>query len=113
MNVCYYCRVAYDDGCSLAMQKVELRRYAEQIGTIVGEYAEHSSGLTLARPELQRVTEALLSGQAEMLIVKSIDRISRAWNMTQRYIELLTRHGIRLLCIKDQCMFSDKGVFAF
>ena len=54
-----YCRVAHDDGFSLEAQGAELRRYAEQAGyTIVGAADEHSSGLTLDRPALQKVTEA-------------------------------------------------------
>ncbi|MFQ8776201.1 MAG: recombinase family protein [Roseburia sp.] len=45
-------------------QAEELRRYAEQAGyTIVGAAAEHVSGMTLDRPALQEVMEAVLAGR--------------------------------------------------
>lgn len=113
MNVCYYCRVAYNDDFSLEMQKEEILRYAEHVGTVVGGYAESGSGMILERPELQRVTEVLLSGQAEMLIIKNIDRISRSYEMIIQYINLLTENGIELLCIEERYIFSDKGTYVF
>ena len=114
MRVFFYCRVAHDDGFSLEAQGAELRRYAEQAGyTIVGAADEHSSGLTLDRPALQKVTEAVLAGKVDMVLVKSIDRIGREWGMTQRYIDLLTEHKVQLLCVRDRLLFSEKGATHF
>ena len=114
MRVFFYCRVAHDDGFSLEAQGAELRRYAEQAGyTIVGAADEHSSGLTLDRPALQKVTEAVLAGKVDMVLVKSIDRIGREWGRTQRYIDLLTEHKVHLLCVRDRLLFSEKGVTHF
>ena len=63
MKAYFYCRVAHDDSFSLERQAEELRRYAEQAGyTIVGAAAEHVSGMTLDRPALQEVMEAVLAG---------------------------------------------------
>ena len=46
----------------------KLRRYAEQAGyTIVGVAAEHGSGLTLDRPALQELTEAVLAGKVDVV----------------------------------------------
>lgn len=33
--------------------------------------------------------------------------------MTQSYIDQLTRHKVKLLCIKERCLFSEKGVIHF
>ena len=29
--------------------------------------------------------------------------------MTQRYIDLLTQHRVKLLCIRDQLLFGENG----
>ena len=114
MKVFIYCRVAHNDSFSLEAQETELRRYAAQAGyTIVGAAAEHGSGLTLDLPALQKVTQAVLAGEVDLVLVKSIDRIGREWGMTQRYIDLLAEHRVKLLCIKERCLFSDKAVSQF
>ena len=78
MRVFVYCRVAHDDSFSLEAQAVQLRRIAAQAGyTIIGASAEQGSGLTLDRPGLEKVTQAVLDGKVDMLLVNSIDRIGR------------------------------------
>lgn len=113
MKVFLYCRVAHDDGFSLQAQEHELRRYAKQAGyTIIGAATECGSGLTLDRPALQELTQAVLVGEAEMVLVHNIDRIGREWGMTQRYIDLLTAHKVTLLCVRENVRFSEQGVSA-
>ena len=91
MKAYFYCRVAHDDSFSLERQAEELRRYAEQAGyTIVGVAAEHGSGMTLDRPALQEVMEAVLAGKVDVVLISSLDRIGRDWGMTKQYIDLLT-----------------------
>lgn len=110
MRVFFYCRVAHDDGFSLEAQGAELRRYAQQAGyTIVGAADEHGNGLTLDRPGLQKVTEAVLAGKVDMVLVKSVDRIGREWGMGQSYIDLLTKHKVKLLCMRERLIFSETG----
>lgn len=114
MRVFFYCRVAHDDGFSLEAQGAELRRYAERAGyTIVGAADEHGSGLTLDRPALQKVTQAVLAGEVDMVLVKSVDRIGREWGMTQNYIDLLTKHKVKLLCMRERLLISETGVSHF
>ena len=80
MRVFVYCRVAHDDSFSLEAQATQLRRYAEQAGyTIIGATAEQGSGLALDRPGLEKVTQAVLTGKVDMVLVNSIDRIGREW----------------------------------
>ena len=94
MRVFVYCRVAHDDSFSLEAQAAQLRRYAEQAGyTIIGATAEQGNGLALDRPGLEMVTQAVLAGKVDMVLVNSIDRIGREWGMTQAYIDLLTQHA--------------------
>lgn len=110
MKACIYCRSACNDGFGLEIQKTELQRYANQNGyTVVGVYAECGSGLTLNRPKLKEVTDRILSGEAEMLIVKGIDRISRDRHKTHKYIDSLTKQGGKILCVNERRLFSDKS----
>ena len=81
MKAYFYCRVAHDDSFSLERQAEELRRYAEQAGyTIVGVAAEHGSGMTLDRPALQEVMEAVLAGKVDVVLISSLDRIGPAFH---------------------------------
>ena len=81
MKAYFYCRVAHDDSFSLEQQVAKLRRYAEQAGyTIVCVAAEHGSGLTLDRPALQELTEAVLAGKVDVVLVNSLDRVGRQSN---------------------------------
>ena len=114
MRVFVYCRIARDDSFSLEAQVAQLRRYAEQAGyTIIGATAEQGSGLALDRPGLEKVTQAVLAGEVDMVLVNSIDRIGREWGMTQAYIDLLTKHKVKLLCIRDRLLFDKQGVTYF
>ena len=96
MKAYFYCRVAHDDSFSLEQQVAKLRRYAEQAGyTIVGVAAEHGSGLTLDRPALQELTEAVFAGKVDVVLVNSLDRLGRNWGMTKQYIDLLAEHKVK------------------
>ena len=114
MKAYFYCRVAHDDSFSLEQQAAKLRRYAEQAGyTIVGVAAEHGSGLTLDRPALQEVMEAVLAGKVDMVLISSLDRIGRDWGMTKQYIALLTEHKVKLLCLRERVSSDISGVSPF
>ncbi len=99
---------------SLERQAEELRRYAEQAGyTIVGVAAEHGSGLTLDRPALQELTEAVLAGKVDAVLVNSLDRLGRDWGMTKQYIDLLTEHKVKLLCVRERMMIDSSSFSPF
>ena len=99
---------------SLERQAEELRRYAEQAGyTIVGVAAEHGSGLTLDRPALQELTEAVLAGKVDAVLVNSLDRLGRDWGMTKQYIDLLTEHEVKLLCVRERVMIDSSSFSPF
>ena len=99
---------------SLERQAEELRRYAEQAGyTIVGVAAEHGSGLTLDRPALQELTEAVLAGKVDVVLVNSLDRLGRDWGMTKQYIDLLTEHKVKLLCVRERMMIDSSSFSPF
>ena len=98
--------------CNKALHK--LRCYAEQAGyTIVGVAAEHGSGMTLDRPALQEVMEAVLAGKVDVVLISSLDRIGRDWGMTKQYIDLLTEHKVKLLCLRERVSSDISGVSPF
>lgn len=110
MRVYLYCRVDRDDSFSLEAQATTLRQYAEQAGyTIIGVACEHGNGLTLERPALQEVTQAVFAGKVDMVLVHSLTRIGREWGMTKRYVDLITERGVKLLCMQERLLFSEKG----
>jgi len=74
---------------------------------------EYGGGLTLDRPGMGKVTQAVLADEVDVVLVHSLTRIGREWGMTQSYIDQLTRHKVKLLCIKERCLFSEKGVIHF
>ena len=114
MRVFIYCRVARDDTFALEHQRFLLQLYAKRAGyTIIGAADEYGSGLTLDRPGMGKVTQAVLAGEVDVVLVHSLTRIGREWGMTQSYIDQLTRHKVKLLCIKERCLFSEKGVIHF
>ena len=114
MKAYFYCRVAHDDSFSLERQAEELRRYAEQAGyTIVGVAAEHGSGLTLDRPALQELTEAVLAGKVDVVLVNSLARLGRDWGMTEQYIDLLAEHKVKLLCVRERLMIDSASFSPF
>ena len=108
MKAYIYCRVAHDDGFSLELQADELRRYAKQAGyTVVGIAAEYGSGVTLDRPALQEVTEAVLAGRVDVVLVNSLDRLGRDRSMTKQYIDLLTEHKVKLHCVRERMIIDS------
>lgn len=76
---------------------------------MIGAVAEQGSGLTLDRPGLEKVTQAVLAGKVDVVLVNSIDRIGREWGMTQAYIDLLSQDKVKLLCVRDWLLFDETG----
>ena len=110
MRAFLYCRVAHEDSFALEHQRFLLQLYAKKAGyAIIGAADEYGSGLTLDRPALQKVTEAVVAGRVDVVLVHNLARIGREWGMTQRYIDLLTRHKVKLLCIRDRLLFDENG----
>ena len=110
MKAFLYCRVAHQDTFALEHQRFLLELYAKRAGyTIIGAVDEYGSGLTLDRPALKKVTETVAAGKVDVVLVHSLTRIGREWGMTQSYINLLTRHKVKLLCIRDRLLFDENG----
>jgi site-specific DNA recombinase len=81
--VAAYCRTACaterDPLSGVRLQEKEIRRYAKRHGQVItGTYAEAGvSGITLERPELQRLIADCRAGLIETVITKDPARLSR------------------------------------
>ena len=69
--------------------------------------------MTLDRPALQEVMEAVLAGKVDVVLISSLDRIGRDWGMTKQYIALLTEHKVKLLCLRERVSSDISGVSPF
>ena len=104
-----YCRVAHNDGFSLELQKEELSQFAKQAGLeIVGISAEYAGGRTLDRGGLNEVSQAICSGKADIVLVKSTSRIARDMQQFQEYIRFLSENGTTLCCMQEQLVFGGE-----
>ena len=80
MKAFLYCRVAHDDTFALEHQRFLLQLYAKRAGyTIIGAADEYGNGLALDRPGLEKVTQAVLAGNVDVVLVHSLTRIGREW----------------------------------
>lgn len=80
IRVAVYARVSTADGRQETENQLgELRRFAESSGwEIVGEYVDHESGSKADRPEFRRLFADAARRQFDILLIWSLDRLSRA-----------------------------------
>lgn len=104
-----YCRVAHNDVFSLELQKEELLQFAEQAGLeIVDISAEYAGGRTLDRDGLNEVSQAICSGKAAIVLVKSTSRIARDMPQFREYIRFLDENGAMLCCMQERLVFGGR-----
>lgn len=114
-RVAIYCRVARcTDPFPLEAQVAYLRNYAEQAGyTVVSVTAESGSGLRLDRPGLAAVSKAVSEGKADLILVKSLDRITRSCVLMQQYIDYLNKQKVTLLCASEGLEINSRNLYPF
>ena len=69
--------------------------------------------MTLDRPGLQELTEAVLTGKVDVMLVNSLDRLGRDWGMTRHYIDLLTERKVKLLCVRARLVIDSSSFSPF
>src|SRR3954452_11939955 len=84
-----YARVSTEDrGQDPETQLRPLREYAERRGfSVVGEFVDHASGTTEARPQYQRLLEAARKRELDVVLVWRYDRFARS---TRALVNALT-----------------------
>ena len=102
VRVFIYCRVGRKDQLAQAGQVNALRAYTQMAGyEEVGLAAEYGVFHTADRPGLNRATQAIIDGNADMVLVHNICRFGRDRHMVQDYIGLLAKYGGKLCCLKE------------
>lgn len=98
-----YCRTAcadaHDPLAGVRRQEEELRRYAKSKELAIGaSYAEAGvSGITLERPELQRLLADCRAGRIATIITKDPDRLSRDSGQLLLLLQFFRKAGVRVL----------------
>lgn len=107
-KVCGYIRVSTEEqargGVSLGDQEEKIRAYATFAGAdlLRVEVDAGLSGKNMERPALQRAIEAVLSGEADVLAVYAIDRLSRSTLDFLTIVSKLASAGRGFVSVREQ-----------
>ncbi|MBI2854445.1 MAG: recombinase family protein [Chloroflexi bacterium] len=116
MKAAIYCRVSTEgqerEGTSLQTQLEGCLKYCQTKGYEVAiKLSETYSGLTLERPKLEELREAVRSGAIDCVVVYSLDRFSRDPGHGAVLTDELERHGVALDAVTESVDSSDLGKF--
>lgn len=83
---------------TLERQLSTMREYAQtQKWVVAGEYVEEGvSGATDQRPELQRMVQNALSGDADLILVQDFSRLFRDTFLIEKYKRKLEKGGVAI-----------------
>lgn len=111
-----YARVSTEDqereGTSLGTQEEACRKYAEEQGYVVqNDYVikEVYSGLTLERPELERLRNWVSNKEVDGVVVYSTDRLSRDPVHLLFLVEEIDKKGVKLHFVTEPMDNSMEG----
>lgn len=122
-----YCRVSTADqvesGLGLEVQRKRTRQYAEMHGMeVVSEVADEGlSGASLKRPGIQEALRMIGAGEADVLVVAKLDRLTRSVGDLADIVEMFNRKGASLASVSEsldtssaagRMMVNLLGVFA-
>ena len=94
-----YCRTAYPDAHTLAMQQAHMEAFAEKRGfEVVGITSEHANGLTLSRRGLTEVSSAVDDGGVDLLLVTNLSRLGRNLEQVDNYLRWLNDWFVDVVC---------------
>lgn len=103
-NAWIYCRLddPQDIGGVMSIQYRQLKKFAEQKGFyVIGVSEDRGTGLTLDRPGLRAIREAVCDGDVQILLVSSVSRIGRDTEQTGQFLSFLHEHGVQAYAIKE------------
>lgn len=104
-----YCRTAEPNAFALRMQQEQLSAFAEKNHfDIVGCTSRQETGTTMARPGLAEITNAVLRGEMDILLVLNASRLGRDIRNTLEYVDWLEKHNVEVVCLNGD--FSIRGV---
>jgi site-specific DNA recombinase len=109
-----YCRVSTDnqeaEGTSLQTQLEACQNYCHGKGyEVAHRFSEAYSGLSLERPKLNELRELIRNEQIDLVVVHSLDRLSRDPVHGVIFTQELERHNIVLKAVLEDVDSSDLG----
>ncbi len=85
----------------------------ETAWVIAGEYREEdASANNLDRPVFKRLLADIEDGKIDVVIVAKLDRICRSLNNFYSFIELLGKHGVEFISLKE-CFDTTTAIGQF
>ncbi|MCD8160871.1 MAG: recombinase family protein [Clostridiales bacterium] len=104
-----YCRLSKDDelqgeSASIANQRSMLQDYCEKQGwEVIAVYQDDGfTGLSMDRPDFQRMLKAAEARMINLVITKDLSRLSRNYLEAGKMIEeFFPRHGVRYIALND------------
>jgi site-specific DNA recombinase len=118
MKAAIYCRVSTEgqeqEGTSLQTQLEACQKYCQSKGYEVAyQLTEAWSGLSLERPKLAELREAVRSESIDCVVVYSLDRFSRDPVHGVILMQELERHGVSLEAATETVDNSEVGKLVF
>ncbi len=109
-----YCRVSTDDqqreGTSLQTQLESCARYCQEKGLDVAyTFSEAYSGLSLERPELDKLRELVRSESIDVVVCHSLDRLTRDPEHGCILMQEMDRHHVTLMCATEDVDNTEIG----
>ena len=97
-----YCRVARKDFNGITAQQARLGNYLRQEGIKdYGVYVDNGfSGITLERPSLTRLLEAVENGHIEKLVITNVSRLSRSLEYVFELKRRFKARGVKLVALE-------------
>ena len=102
-KVVVYCRVAHSDDSAMKAQTESLMRFANAEGYAVDEcYCDNGeSGVTLDRPEMNRLLSDIRSGNIKTVIAKDMTRLARDYVLGMKFIDEANKFGVTIVTVHD------------
>lgn len=109
-----YCRVSTDsqerEGTSLQTQLENCLKYCQDKGyDATYRYSEAYSGLSLERPELDQLREVVRTDKINVLVIHTLDRLSRDPAHLALITMELEKHGVQLEAVLENIDTSETG----
>src|SRR4051812_41309044 len=105
MNAAIYCRTATEgqgEPSALDRQEAACRAYAADHGNTIGPVVrEVASGLARSRPGLAELRGAIEAGDIELVLVTTLDRVSRDARLARRTIAEWEAAGALVVAVRD------------
>jgi DNA invertase Pin-like site-specific DNA recombinase len=104
VKVALYCRAATQNKPAIDRQKEQLARFVAQLGYTdyvwyidIGE-----SGFALDRPELNLLREDIVSGQVDMVVTVTTDRIAYGFYALMKWMRLMDSYGVKCFSVDSR-----------